>query len=136
MLGEPNLDPGGGVFSRKVAAMSEADYVARGHDGLVRAARLDGNDIWAASLSLSAPFAVHRGASSLVAGSNPTWRDMLYKLQIRRTIIFGESFLPDNPDAKRLPQVGVNVGVVPGAGHSMAWENPAGLASAVRHALP
>ena len=97
MLGEPNLDPGGGVFSRKVAAMSEADYVARGHDGLVRAARLDGNDIWAASLSLSAPFAVHRGASSLVAGSNPTWRDMLYKLQIRRTIIFGESFLPDNP---------------------------------------
>jgi pimeloyl-ACP methyl ester carboxylesterase len=134
-LGEPNLDPGGGSFSRKIASMSEADYVAHGHDDLVRGARLEGNDAWAASLSVSAPFAVHRGAKSLVAGSNPTWRELLYGLPIPRTVFFGEASLPSNADAKRLPQAGVNVGVVPGAGHSMSSENPHGLAAVLRRAL-
>ena len=45
-----------------------------------------------------------------------------------------ETTLPD-ADAKRLPEEGVHVEIVPEAGHLMAWENPAGLALALRGAL-
>jgi len=51
-----------------------------------------------------------------------------------RAVIFGANTLP-HPDAERLPAIGVGVLVVPGAGHSMAWENPAGLARAIRSVL-
>ncbi|MCJ9428163.1 alpha/beta fold hydrolase [Kordiimonas marina] len=134
MLGEPNLEGGGGTFSRQVAGMAEADYVAHGHDNLVQAAAADGNDIWARSMAVSAPYAVHRGAASLVAGSDPLWRDRLFGLTSRRTMIFGERSLPD-PDMQRMKDAGVGVQVVADAGHSMAWENPAGLAAAIKAAL-
>lgn len=134
VMGEPNLDPGGGTFSRKVAAMPEADYVAYGHRDLVKAARTEGNGIWAASMSISAPYAVHRSATSLVAGGTPAWRELLYAMKMPRTIIFGEASLPD-PDTERLPQQGVGIGVVPQAGHGMIVENPGGVASALRAAL-
>lgn len=134
VMGEPNLDPGGGTFSRKVAAMPEADYVAYGHQDLVKAARTEGNGIWAASMSISAPYAVHRSATSLVAGGTPTWRELLYAMKMPRTIIFGEASLPD-PDTERLPQQGVDIGVVPQAGHGMIVENPGGVAAALRAAL-
>jgi pimeloyl-ACP methyl ester carboxylesterase len=134
VLSEPNLDPGGGIFSRRIAAMDEADYVARGHGGLAEASRLEGNGIWAASLAISSPLAAHRGAASLVAGSNPTWRAQLYGLAMPKTVIFGETTLPD-VDFERLPRDGVRVDVVASAGHGMAWQNPAGLAAAIRRAL-
>jgi pimeloyl-ACP methyl ester carboxylesterase len=134
VVGEPNLDPGGGFASRRIAAMSEADYVARGHDELVRASRADGNATWAASLALSAPWAVHRGATSLMAGGSPTWRDMLYARHGPKTLLIGSQSLPD-PDAERLPLGGVSVGIVPEAGHAMAWQNPSGLAAAIARAL-
>ncbi len=134
VVGEPNLLPGGGFFSRKIAAMSEREFIEGGHDKLAKAARMEGNGIWAASFAATASYAAHRGAASLVAGSNPTWRDQLLALNMPRTMIFGEKSLPD-PDADRLPGEGVNVVVVPEAGHSMAWENPAGLAKAIRQGL-
>src|SRR5580698_1808203 len=31
VLSEPNMEPGGGFYSRKIAALSEADYVRTGH---------------------------------------------------------------------------------------------------------
>lgn len=136
ILAEPNLDPGGGLSSRKIAAQSEADYVAQGHAVMVRASRLDGNSAWAASLALSAPVGVHRASRSLVAGSDPTWRAMLLDLPIPRTVIFGELSLASSPDAKLLPQQGVKVAVVSNAGHGIAVDNPAGLAAAIREALP
>lgn len=134
VLGEPNLDPGGGFFSRKIAAIPEADYVARGHREIAQAARADGNAIWAASMSIAAPFAVHREAVSLIEGTRPSWREMLYGLPLPRTVLFGERSLPD-PDFESLPQHGCQVDVIPDAGHSMAWDNPAGLAAALAKAL-
>lgn len=134
VLSEPNLVPGGGAFSLRVAGMSEADYLARGHDDLVRAARSEGLGLWAASMSVSAPWAVHRAAASLVAGSDPSWRDHLLALTIPRTVIFGSESLPD-PDVETLPSHGVAVDVVADAGHAMARQNPAGLAEALRRAL-
>ena len=134
VLGEPNLWPGGGAFSRKIAQATEDDYVAHDHDDLVRWSRAEGLGILAALLSISSPQGVHRAATSLVAGSNPTWDAQLLALTMSRTVIFGEASLPD-ADAERLPDEGVHVEIVPDAGHLMPWENPAGVASALRRAL-
>ncbi|PCE30113.1 alpha/beta fold hydrolase [Burkholderia ubonensis] len=134
VLGEPNLEPGGGFFSRKIAALTETDYVQTGHAELISASAGDGSDVWAASLLASAPYAVHRAAVSLIAGSDPSWRDQLCSLAMPRTVVFGARSLPD-PDTGRLAAEGVNVEIVEEAGHSMAWENPAGLAQAIRQSL-
>ena len=131
VLGEPNLDGGGGSFSRPIARQSEAEFVARGHAAVVRAAS---DPIWAGSVSVASPVAVHRGAVSLVRGATPSWREQLAALTMPRAVVFGANTLP-HPDTERLPGIGVDVLVVPAAGHSMAWENPAGLARAVRSVL-
>lgn len=134
VLSEPNLEPGGGIFSRRIAAFSEADYLSSGHDDLVRTfARVDGG-MWAASLMVSAPYALHRGASSLVTGSSPSWGEQLAILGMPKTVIFGSASLP-HPHIEQLPRSGVKIDIVPDAGHSMAWENPAGLAGAIGRAL-
>jgi len=134
VLAEPNLVPGGGFFSRRVAGMPEDDYVARGHAALVHASIGEGNDIWAASLAGSAAHAVHRTACSLVAGSDPSWRDLLADLRVARTMIIGERSLP-YAEAEGLAVIGVVTRVLPGAGHSMASENPVGLAEAIAAAV-
>ena len=133
VVAEPNLQGGGGLASRGIAAMSEADFVARGHAELVATARAEGHDAWAASVAISAPHAMHRVSVSLVAGTDPTWRAQLCALPMPRTMIFGEATLP-NADAEVMPGAGVPVDIVPAAGHGMAVENPAGLAAAVARA--
>ena len=134
IVGEPNLDPGGGQFSRGIAAIPEAEYCAVGQDAIVRAAAAEGNDIWAASLARSAAYAVQRTARSLVEGSDPTWRSILTSLPEPRTLIVGELSLPYG-DAAGLPGAGVEIAIVPRAGHSIPWDNPAGLAAAIAAGL-
>lgn len=133
VLSEPNLEPGGGIFSKAIAEMSEAEFIARGHAATVGNARAAGNTVWAASLAVSAPFAVHREAASLVAGCMPTWRDMLRSLTMPKTVLVGERSLP-SPEFDGLADEGCSVEIVPEAGHSMAWDNPSGLAHAIRNA--
>ena len=133
VLGEPNLEPGGGFFSKAIADMSEGEFVARGHAATVAAARAVGNTVWAASLAISAPFAVHREAASLIAGCKPTWREMLASLTMRKTLLVGEHSLPA-PEFDGLADEGCGVAIVPQAGHSMAWDNPGGLAEAIAKA--
>lgn len=130
LLSEPNLDPGGGMFSRAIAAMSEEDYLGAEHARMVGEAAASGHAIWAGTMRVASPLAVHRSAKSLVAGSVPTWRERLLALPMPRSVIFGQLSLPDE-DFDQLPQAGIKVAVVPQAGHSMAWENPAGLAQAI-----
>lgn len=134
IVGEPNLDPGGGQFSRGIAAIPEAKYCAGGQDEIVRAAQAEGNDIWAASLARSAAYAVQRTARSLIEGSDPTWRSILTSLPVPRTLIIGELSLPYD-DAAGLPEAGVEIAIVPSAGHSIPWDNPAGLAAAIAGGL-
>lgn len=130
VLSEPNLEPGGGVFSRSIAGQREERYVASGHAETIRDAARAGNEIWAGSMAATAPFAVHRGAVSLVEGSSPSWRQQLVALGMPRTVLFGARSSPD-PDVEALAAAGVCVAIVPDAGHSMAWENPSGLARAI-----
>jgi pimeloyl-ACP methyl ester carboxylesterase len=134
ILSEPNLDSGGGVFSRAIASRTEEDYVSRGHAADVRHAVASGNAVWASSMAVASPLAVHRDAASLVLGTDPTWRTQLHDLTgLARTVLFGERNLPDD-DYTRLPELGIGVDVVPSAGHSMAVDNPHGLAVALSRA--
>jgi pimeloyl-ACP methyl ester carboxylesterase len=134
ILSEPNLDPGGGLFSRQIAQQTEEAFVTEGHSKMVLQSQTEGNSNWARSLAASSPLAVHRFAVSLVRGSEPTWRAQLLSLSVPRTVIFGEHSLPD-PDTVSLAAVGITVRIVPQAGHSLAWDNPSGLATAIRQSL-
>ena len=134
ILGEANLDPGGGLFSRKIAAFTEEDYCAFGHELTIKEARETSNGKWAAGLAVSAPVAIHREAVSLVDGGTPSWREVFSALAVPKTSIFGEQSLPD-PDVFELERQGVHIEILDNAGHSMAWDNPDGLAGALGKAM-
>lgn len=137
ILSESNLDSGGGMFSQHVTATSEHDYLRAGHQQLIELSRKSGEYTgrsWAATLAVSQPLAVYRESASLIEGTHPTWRDILYTLKIPKTYLFGANSLPD-PDVQVLTHNGVNIGIIPHAGHSMAWENPEGLANAIIDAM-
>lgn len=133
VLAEPNLDSGGGAYSRAIAAWGEADYVARGHGASIAAFGAN-NPNWAGSMAVASPLAVHRAAKGLIEGSPVSWRDQLLALSMPRCIIFGERSLPD-PDTEWLPRHGIATRIVPDAGHSLAWDNPAGFAAAIASTL-
>lgn len=134
VLSEANLDPGGGFFSKRVAAYSEQEFVSSGFSRTIEESRAGGNEQWAASLSVCSPLAVYRQSKSLVDGESPSWRELLYSMKIPRTFIFGENSLPD-PDLERLDKEGIHIEIVKSAGHSMAWENPQGLAGAIKNGI-
>ena len=128
VLLEPNLDAGGGVFSRALAAMSEQEFVSRGQRRMARLASREGSPLWAGSLSASHAPAVHRAAVSLVQGGEPSWRSQLLALTMPRSVVVGERSLPQ-PGLTCLAQDGVSVHVLADAGHAMSEDNPAGLAA-------
>ena len=130
---EPNLDSGGGSFSRALAAWDERDYIARGHADIIAACRGD-NPAWAGSMAVASPLAAHRAAAELVKGRPVSWREQLLALTMPRCLIFGERSLPD-PDTEWLPRHGIATRIVADAGHSLALDNPAGLAAAIAGAL-
>ncbi|WP_420101081.1 alpha/beta fold hydrolase [Bosea sp. (in: a-proteobacteria)] len=134
IVSEPNLVPGGGVFSRNIAAIPDAAYVATGHRAVIQASRADGDGVWAASMAVSAPYAVQRGATALVVGSDPSWRSLLLGLKVPRSFIIGEWSLP-YPEADGLAEAGIAIRIVADAGHGMATENPTSLAGAIAASL-
>lgn len=126
IVSEPNFRAGGGMFSRSITAQTEQDFLEQGYDDLLRAE----TSAWAGSLQSNAPWAVWRGATSLVEGIKPDWEHLFLSLNCPIRLIFGERSLPDE-DFNRLQQKGVPVKIIPDAGHSMSWENPSALAQAL-----
>ena len=137
VVAEPNLDPGGGFLSRRIADQGEEAFRRAGHaalvsDSLARAS--GGNRSWAVTsgmLRVAAPHALHRSAVGLVAGTQPTMRERLLGLPIPRALLRGEASGSDHGE-RELGARGVTLHTVPGAGHGMPWENPDGFMSAVR----
>ncbi len=134
ILLEPNLDSGGGVFSQAIASLPEDTYVAEGHLKNIQEARDSGYKAWATTMQASDSRAVHREAVSLVDGCSPSWRTQLASLDVPRSVIFGALSLPD-PDVDELRTLGVSTLIVQNAGHSLAMENPGGLAVAISESL-
>ena len=134
ILAESNLDSGGGPFSRAIAAFEMNDFASRGLEQMVEDNIRSGNSLWASSLSMWSPRAAYGAAKSLVEGCSPSWREILYSLKCRKTFIYGEGSLP-NADMQALIDNGIHLEVVKDAGHSMTWENPKGLAAAIKNGI-
>jgi len=123
IVSEPNFHAGGGAFSRNIAAQTEEDFVTTGYQAMLEAE----TSSWKGSLQINAPWAVWRGAASLVKGVQPSWNERYLQLAFPVWLIFGELSLPDS-DMEEMRQQGIEVKIIPDAGHSMSWENPSALA--------
>jgi pimeloyl-ACP methyl ester carboxylesterase len=126
IVSEPNFQAGGGMFSRGIAAQQESEFVHSGFAAMLS----EEQSPWAGSLLSTAPYAVWREAASLVAAISPSWLELFTALQLPKWLIFGEKSLPD-PDFTAVQEAGINTIILSNAGHSMSWENPAGLARAL-----
>jgi len=149
VVAEGNLDPGGGQTSKRVAEQSEREFVSNGYKVLLEdiKARAESGEsglaAFAGMLQVAAPHAFHRSAVALVKGTQPTVRQRFYELLIPRAYVFGERSVPKNegsavPDAPyplQLEKEGIQIFVVPDAGHLMVVENPKGFGDVVREAL-
>jgi len=134
ILSEANLDSGGGAFSKAIASYTFKNFVHQGFEAIISENRQLSNSMWAASFSVSLPKAVYFLSKSAVECQTPSWREILYSLTCSRTFIFGENTLP-HPDVDRLASKGIHIETVHHAGHSMAWENPKGLAVAIKNGI-
>ncbi len=132
ILSEPNLDKSAeGSTSKYISGFDKEKFICDGFNKLVRKSQEKGNEMWAASLSIWSPKAVYCISKSAAEGQEPSWRKILYSIECPKTLIFGENSLPD-PDIHILAGHGVKIDIVKQVGHSMAWENPKGLAEAIK----
>ncbi len=134
IVAEGNLDPGPGMVSGPITAMTEEEFVARGHADFVQAMRSAGFPDYAGTVQACDPAALHRSAVSLIAPRRPTYREALARLRLPRTFVYGEKNTP-NPDIDRLEGDGVAVRVIPGSGHDMMIDNPDGFAAIIADAI-
>lgn len=135
ILSEANLDKSSmGSTSKYIADFDMQDFQQNGFSKLVQESRTNGNQMWAAALSSWSPTAAYLISKSAAEGEEPSWRELLYSLDCPKTFIFGENSLPD-PDLQVLSTHNIHIEVVKNAGHSMAWENPQGLAWAIEQGI-
>lgn len=123
VVSEPNFHAGGGIYSRLLVEKPEAEFISRVYDEIVT----NHTSPWKGSAQNAAPWALWRGAKSLIDGASPSWMEMLLSLSCSRALIFGKQSLPDS-DFQYVSDRGISVAIVPEAGHSMSWENPSALA--------
>lgn len=126
VVSEPNFYAGGGEYSRLLVAKPEADFISQEYDRILA----NHTSPWKGSAQNAAPWAMWRGAKSLIDGTSPSWMETFLNLSCSRTLIFGEQSLPDS-DFQYVHHKGISVAIVPQAGHSMSWENPSALAAAL-----
>lgn len=123
-VSEPNFHPGGGFFSKKICSYREEEFIGSMWQQMIA----EDTSPWAGSLAVNAPWAVWRGAASLIAGNH--WLDIFMQASVKKQLIFGEHSLPDD-DAAGLSASGVSTVILPACGHCMSWENPGALAGAL-----
>ncbi|EES48957.1 alpha/beta hydrolase [Clostridium botulinum] len=134
ILSESNLDKSSqGTSSYEFGTCQEEDFVNYIFDEVVNENTIK-NSMWAATLSVCSSTAISRISKSAVVEGDPSWREILYSLQCKRTFIFGEKSLPDD-DKIELERRMINIEIVKSAGHSMAWENPKGLAESIKKGI-
>lgn len=129
VLLEANLDPNppAGAGSSGISRYTEDEYADNG--GHARVLRRIG-PTWAATMRLADPRALHRTATHLVRGTNPTMRRLLEALTADRVYLQGElSGALDDRDG--LEAAGVRVVTVPGAGHNIMFDRPDALVAEI-----
>ncbi|MEV6839474.1 alpha/beta hydrolase [Streptomyces sp. NPDC051133] len=128
VLTEANLDafPAPTAGSSGIAAHEEDAFVEKEHARVLEAV----GPLWAATMRLADPRALHRSAVGLRRGSEPVMRTILTGLTVDRVYLQGahSGELAGRAD---LEAAGVRVVTVPGAGHNVMFDNPDAFAAAV-----
>ncbi|MFG2722141.1 alpha/beta fold hydrolase [Streptomyces sp. NPDC048416] len=122
VLTEANLDPDPAptAGSSGIATYTEEEFV---HGGGFREVLARTGPLWAATMRLADPLALHRTAVALVRGTEPSMRELLVRLPIERVYLVGG--LDDGlPGRAELTGSGVRVVTVPGAGHNVMFDQP------------
>ncbi|MER6068177.1 alpha/beta hydrolase [Streptomyces sp. NPDC001817] len=128
VLTEANLDasPPLTAASSGIAAYEENEFVDEQHACVIMAV----GPLWAATMRLADPRALHRSAVGLRQGSHPVMRTILEKLPVERVYLQGE-LSGELAGRESLEAAGVRVVTVPGAGHNVMFDNPDAFAAAV-----
>ncbi|MDF3149183.1 MULTISPECIES: alpha/beta hydrolase [unclassified Streptomyces] len=128
VLTEANLDasPPPGPGSAWITAYEEEEFVGGAHARVLEAV----GPLWAATMRLADPRALHRSAVGLRRGSEPIMRDILEGLSVDRVFLQGE-LSGELPGRQALEAAGVRVVTVPGAGHNVMFDNPDAFVAAV-----
>mgnify|MGYP000906034263 CR=1 FL=1 len=135
ILTEPHVDVAEkGSASRFIASFSEEDFVRRGFDALVGAARRAQDGGWAGSLQRWDARTLHSAAAAIVGGGNPPWREVMYELTCPIQVIIGSKSEQDFK-IDEMRKKGISVHYAQGVGHGMAWEDPLVTANAIARAM-
>ncbi|WP_282791637.1 alpha/beta hydrolase [Streptomyces sp. CC224B] len=123
---EANLDPHppSTAGSSGIALYEEEDFVSAGHARVLEHV----GPVWAATMRLADPRALHRSATGLVRGTRPSMRAMLKEIPVERVYVQGE-LSGELPGADDLALSGVRVVTVPDAGHNVMLDNPDAFAA-------
>ncbi|PWI20968.1 alpha/beta hydrolase [Streptomyces sp. Act143] len=128
VLTEANLDPfpPPTAGSSGIASYGEDAFV---EEGVARVLEKAG-PLWAATMRLADPRALHRTAAGLRRGSDPVMRTILEGLRVDRVYLQGASS-GELEGRQALEAAGVRVVTVPGAGHNVMFDNPDAFVAAV-----
>ncbi|MFI9757296.1 alpha/beta fold hydrolase [Streptomyces sp. NPDC051963] len=128
VLTEANLDafPPPAEGGSGIASYEEDEFVDHGHARVLQKI----GPLWAATMRLADPRALHRSAVGLERGSEPVMRTILKSLPIDRVYLQGE-LSGELEGREGLEAAGVRVVSVPGAGHNVMFDQPDAFAAAV-----
>lgn len=148
IVGEGNIIPGGGVATREIASHTLSEYIEKIFPKSINrlfAAAIEGDskaDMLSGMWRTASPLSLYGNSKSLV-NLDPLLKDKYFGLTIPRTFIFGAESLPestdevspDAPEPRELEAHGINIGVVPNAGHTQMLENLDGFVSVLIKAM-
>ncbi|MEV0978928.1 alpha/beta hydrolase [Streptomyces sp. NPDC049915] len=128
VLTEANLDrdPPPTAGSSGIASYEEDEFAGGGHARVLERV----GPLWAATMRLADPRALHRSAVGLRRGSDPVMRRLLEELPMERVYLQGEHS-GELVGAAGLEAAGVRVVSVPDAGHNVMFDNPDAFAAAI-----
>lgn len=128
VLTEANLDafPPPAAGSSGIASYGEEDFVDGAHARVLEQV----GPLWAATMRLADPRALHRSAVGLRRGSEPVMRTILEGLTVDRVYLQGE-LSGELEGREALEAAGVRVVTVPGAGHNIMFDHPDAFVAAV-----
>ncbi|MFD1933108.1 alpha/beta fold hydrolase [Nonomuraea mangrovi] len=107
-----------------VTSFTEAEFAEGGMAQILEKV----GPLWAATMRLADPVALHRSAYGLRAGTSPSARKLLMELTIARTLLVGALSQPLEGRAE-LEAAGVRVVTVADADHNVMLDNPQAFAA-------
>ncbi len=145
VVAEGNLVPGGGVMSGRICQDGEAAFLEEGCARLIARLRQKGQagaagaDRLASGWQVADPKGIFGNAQALVALEDG-FLDRFSALTCPKHFVYGQEGAeapptPDTPDPAMLEARGIVPHVVPGAGHAMMLDNPAGFIDVLKAAF-